>query len=164
MIFATVGNDHHQFKRFSNAVGSIASAFPAQTVLYQHGYTCDGLPSAPNIVLSKFISRGEFDKNLRDCDLLFTHGGAGTLLQAAELKKAVIAMGRRGDLNEHLNNHQFDTIIAFEELDFCRALKAQDQVVEVFTESLASTRKKGDTTTHETNKLIQAIASSIRDA
>ena len=164
MIFATVGNDHHQFKRFSNAVDLIASAFPAHTIFYQHGYTCDGLPSAPNIVLSKFISRGEFDQNLRDCDLLFTHGGAGTLLQAAELKKTVIAMGRRGDLREHLNDHQFDTITAFEELGFCRALQAEDQVVEIFTDSLSSTRKKGDTTTHETNRLIQAIASSISDA
>ncbi len=47
---------------------------------------------------------------------VFTHGGAGTLLQLAKIRKIPFVLPRLKSFKEHINSHQLETVNQFKEL------------------------------------------------
>ena len=117
MIFATIGNDHRQFKRFNKLVLKINELLPNEEIFYQNGYT-PFISERPNIKCKKFINRKDFTKLLETSTLVFSHAGAGTLLQLSRLKKVPLVLPRLAKFKEHLDNHQKETLSEFIKLKF----------------------------------------------
>jgi UDP-N-acetylglucosamine transferase subunit ALG13 len=111
MIFCTVGNDHHRFKRFESVVSQLAIY---NKVLFQHGHSYP--VSHKNITNVKFLDSIEFENNIKNADEIFSHGGAGTLLLCAQLRKTPNVLKREKKYNEHINDHQNEIVSTFEEL------------------------------------------------
>ena len=117
MIFAPIGNDHRQFIRFNTLVLRISNLFPNEEIIYQNGYTPFNT-EITNILNKEFINREEFKILLEKSSLVITHAGAGTLLQLTKLKKIPLVLPRLLKFNEHLDNHQKETLNEFVKLKF----------------------------------------------
>ena len=56
------------------------------------------------------IPYDEFEKYIKECDLLITHGGVGSIITGLKNKKKVIAAARLSKYKEHTNDHQLQII------------------------------------------------------
>jgi exopolysaccharide biosynthesis glucuronosyltransferase PssE len=56
-----------------------------------------------------FLSPGKIEEYFQKADLIISHAGMGTVLNALKYQKALIIMPRRADLGEHRNDHQLAT-------------------------------------------------------
>ena len=115
MIFATIGNEHKPFYRFNKLVLKISDLYPNENIVYQKGYTLFN-HTKDNISDTDFFSRKDFSHYINQASLVFTHGGAGTLLQLAKIKKVPFVLPRLRKYREHVNSHQLETLLEFEKL------------------------------------------------
>lgn len=100
--FVSVGNAHQPFSRLLDAVDAIAPALP-QPVFVQHGHTpfvssrCGG---------AAFLEMSDFERRIADARLFIVQAGGGGILSALKCGKVPVIVPRRGDLGEHIDNHQ----------------------------------------------------------
>lgn len=119
-IFVTVGTHEQQFDRLIKAVDKYTKQSDAD-VLMQIGYSTY-IPKYCK--WKRFLKFNEMEDNMRKADVVITHGGPSTFLQALSLGKVPIVVPRRAEFNEHINNHQ---------VDFLKYLSDRlDQIVPVF--------------------------------
>ena len=52
------------------------------------------------------MSQSEYNQNIKNCELLITHAGVGTILEAKKNNKTVIVVPRLKKYNEHVDDHQ----------------------------------------------------------
>jgi len=115
MIFVTVGSQKFQFDRLLKAVdrlvedGTISEEVVAQTGV--SGYRPRRCRWQP------FYDRQSFEELVDRCGIVITHGGTGTIIRAVKCGKKVIAVPRLARYGEHVDDHQFQTLRQFEELN-----------------------------------------------
>lgn len=104
MIFVTVGTHEQQFNRLVQAVDKLkAQGTIAEPVFIQTGYStyqplhCDH---------SKFVSFPKMKNFMDEADVVITHGGPSSFIEAMSSGKVPVVVPRRGDLGEHVNDHQ----------------------------------------------------------
>lgn len=105
MIFLTVGTQL-PFDRLVQTVDIWAKEHPKIVFFGQIGKS---IFKPKNIPHKTELSPLEYDKYINDCELIISHAGIGTILNAIDLKKRIIIFPRRADLNEHRNDHQMAT-------------------------------------------------------
>ena len=86
----------------------------AEDVFAQIGYS-DYLPK--NFSYKKFLDRDEFSKEMGKADIVITHGGTGAIIGAVKKGKKVIAVPRRAQYGEHVDDHQLQLIKQFDDLN-----------------------------------------------
>lgn len=74
----------------------------------------------------RFIEKSEFDQLVQNASLVIGHAGIGVIIQTLEAGKKIIVLPRRGDLNEHVNDHQVSTAQKFEELGHVLVFSEKD--------------------------------------
>lgn len=57
-----------------------------------------------------FIQHQELDQLIEQADLVVTHGGAGSIFEALQKQKKVIALARLQRFNEHVDDHQEELV------------------------------------------------------
>lgn len=112
-LFVSVGTQKFPFDRLMKAVDGLTEhGFSAEDIFVQKGnstYTPKHFPSAP------FISKEEFAKRIRECDLLITHGGVSAIVSALQCGKKVIVVPRLAAYGEHVDDHQLQIARTFSE-------------------------------------------------
>ena len=104
MILVTLGTQDKSFKRLLDAIErEILSGNIKDKVIVQAGYT---KYESNNMEIFDLIPREELNKLIKECDLLITHGGVGSILNGLKNNKKVIAAARLKEYKEHTNNHQ----------------------------------------------------------
>lgn len=108
MIFVTVGTHEQQFDRLVKAVDDlILDKVINEPVYVQTGYStfepthCDH---------SRFVSYTQMKEYMKAADVVITHGGPSSFIEAMAAGKVPVVVPRRGDLQEHVNNHQVDFV------------------------------------------------------
>lgn len=111
MIFLTLGTQKFQFNRLLKEIdlmvqnGNINNDVIAQTgfsTYKPHNYT-----------YFKFLDRITYDKYIEQSDMVITHAGVGSILEAKRNNKPVIVVPRLMKYNEHVDNHQCEIAKAF---------------------------------------------------
>ena len=156
--FVSVGNAHYRFPRLLAAVTQFADRLP-QPVYIQHGHTpFDGSPS--NGVA--FMSMELFQRRMIEANVIILHGGAGCIIQAVKLGKVPIAMPRRPDLGEHVDDHQ---------VTFCRELAEMSKLIllecpEDFLSAVCNAKQQQATPVrqHNESQMLQLVAAAIQSA
>lgn len=111
MIFVTIGTQDKPFKRLLDAVAKYKHDGTIQDdVVVQNGTTHF---HDETMTIIPFMDMTTFDRYLNQCDLLITHGGVGTIMNAMALNKPIIAVPRRVQYGEHENDHQLQIIDNF---------------------------------------------------
>lgn len=152
MILVTLGTQDKSFKRLLDAIqkqidlGNIKDKVVVQAgcTKYQSKY----------MEIFNLIDRDEFSKLIKECDLLITHGGVGSILTGLKNDKKVIAAARLEEYKEHTNNHQLEIIEKFVDSGYILELKDFDKLDEVLKKTKNFKPKKYKSNTTEMIKLI----------
>jgi UDP-N-acetylglucosamine transferase subunit ALG13 len=115
VIFVTVGNARQGFRRLLEAMDALAGqgAWGDETVFLQTGHNEDFKPRHSDY--SSFLQADEFQRRLSEADVIVSHGGCGTIMNAFQLGKIPVVMPRRKKYGEHINDHQMQLVTALAE-------------------------------------------------
>lgn len=158
MIFITLGSQKFQFNRLLQAVDElIEKKVIVDEVFAQSGYS----DYKPRYYKYKpFIDREEFVEYEARANILITHGGTGAIIGAIKKGKKVIAVARRAQYGEHVDDHQLQIIKQFQEQNLISGI--------IDISELESAVKDICTHTFEhyvsnTDKIIKSIEDFIKD-
>lgn len=112
MVFLTVGTQSFQFNRLLEAVDRlIGERVIQEAVIAQIGHSTY-IPH--NYRAYPFIDKEEFTQMVRNCDLMITHGGVGTIMEGIAAGKKIIVVPRKKIYQEHVDDHQQEIADKFE--------------------------------------------------
>lgn len=115
MIFITLGSQKFQFDRLLKAVDELVANHTVEDEVFaQTGYS-NYVPI--NYKYKQFLDRDEFAKITGKSDIVITHGGTGAIIGAVKKGKKVIAVPRRAQYGEHVDDHQLQIVGQFKELN-----------------------------------------------
>lgn len=121
MIFITLGTQDKNFKRLLKAVDKqIELGNIRDKVIVQAGYT---KYNSNRMTIFDFLSHEDELKFVDQSDLIITHGGVASIMEAITSNKKTIAVPRLKKYNEHDNDHQLQIIDSFSELGYLLPLK-----------------------------------------
>lgn len=120
MIFITLGSQKFQFDRLLKKIDIlIKNKIIKGDVFAQIGYS----EYKPELYDYKvFLNREEFDEMIEKSEIIITHGGTGTIINAVKKGKKVIGIPRLVEYGEHVDNHQQQIIKQFEECNLIKAV------------------------------------------
>ena len=108
MIFVTVGTQDKPFVRLIKAVeNAVLSDKITDEVIVQAGNT---YYESKVLNVLNYVPFEEFNNYIENADIIITHGGVGSILNALKLKKKIIAVPRLKKYGEHINDHQLQVI------------------------------------------------------
>ena len=108
MIFVTVGTHEQQFDRLVRAVDELkANGTINEPVYIQTGYSTY-VPTCCEH--SEFVPFKQMKDYMAGADVVITHGGPSSFIEAMAAGKVPVVVPRRGDLDEHVNDHQADFV------------------------------------------------------
>lgn len=124
MIFASVGSIL-PFDRFVRAVDEWAGDNPGQDVFLQIG---EGEYEPRNVPWARMMPHDEYSRRLSECALFVAHVGMGSILQALEARKQMLALARHNSLGEHTTDHQLHTAARFQGITGLKIVDSADEL------------------------------------
>ena len=106
-IFVILGTQDKEFVRLVKLVEPLIDQHDLVVQLGHTKYTNN------KIKLLKYIDHQQFSDYLQWCDIVITHGGVGSIMQALKYHKKVIAYSRLKQYYEHQNDHQKEIVNIF---------------------------------------------------
>ena len=126
MIFVTLGTQDKVFVRLLRDIDKeIQKGNIKGKVIVQAGFT---KYKSDHMEIFDLLDKDDFDKYIKECDLLITHGGVGSILTGLKNNKKVIASPRLAKYNEHINDHQKQIIDKFEKAGYLLAYNDGDDL------------------------------------
>ena len=156
MILVTLGTQDKSFKRLLDAIErEILNGNIKDKVIVQAGYT---KYESNNMEIFDLIPREELNKLIKECDLLITHGGVGSILNGLKNNKKVIAAARLKEYKEHTNNHQLQILDNLKKEGYILVLEDFDKLNELLLEV---NNFKPKNFKSNTNKIIKIVEDFI---
>ena len=153
MIFVTLGTQDKSFKRLLEMIDKeIIKGNIKEKVIVQAGFT---KYDTKNMEIFDLLDKDDFDKYIKDCDLLITHGGVGSILTGLKNNKKVIACPRLAKYNEHMNDHQVQIIKRFTDSGFILPLNEFDDLGKILNKVKTFKPNKYQSNTTNMIKLIK---------
>lgn len=119
MILVTLGTQNVQFTRLLKELDKLINKkIIKEKVIVQSGYTNY---QSKNFETIKLLSMDELNKYINDANIIITHGGVGSILDAIKENKKVIAIPRMKKYEEAANDHQKQIVKKFDELGYIKA-------------------------------------------
>ena len=158
MIFVTLGTQDKSFKRLLNDIDNeIKNGTIKEKVIVQAGHT---KYESNNMEIFDLIDKEDFDKYIKECDLLITHGGVGSIITGLKNEKTVIACPRLAKYDEHINDHQLQIIERFVENGYILSYYEKDDLKEVLKKA---TNFKPNKYKSNTKNMINIITNYIKN-
>ena len=109
MIFVTVGTHEQQFDRLIRKVDDlVADGTITEPVFIQTGY-CVYEPQ--HCEWAHFVPAPEMLGRMESADVIVTHGGPSSFIEAIAAGKVPVVVPRRAEYGEHVNDHQVDFVL-----------------------------------------------------
>lgn len=140
MILVTLGTQDKSFSRLLSAIQKqIDLGIIKDKVVVQAG--CTKFESK-DMEIFDLIPIDDFDKLIKQCDLLITHGGVGSIIAGLKNNKKVIAAARLKKYKEHINDHQLQIIDNFSANGYIMKLDNFDLLGDLIEKSVNFEPKK----------------------
>ena len=111
MILVTLGTQDKSFERLLKQIDKeIDKGTIKDKVIVQAGHT---KYNSKNMEIFTLVTPNELEEYIKNCDLLITHGGVGSILSGLKYGKKIIAVPRLSKYGEHNNDHQLQLIDKF---------------------------------------------------
>jgi UDP-N-acetylglucosamine transferase subunit ALG13 len=108
LIFVTLGTHERPFYRLVKEIEKLIQEKKIkEKVVIQLGFTDYFVKGAE---CYKFIPEERMKEYVKNCSLIITHGGLGSIMRGIEAGKPVIAVPRRKKFNEHTDDHQLQIV------------------------------------------------------
>ena len=158
MILVILGTQDKEFPRLLEAVDrEIEKGNIKEKVVVQAGQT---KYESKNMEILDLVSAPECDKLVDKADLIITHGGAGSILNAIKKGKKIIAAARLAKYKEHHNDHQRQIIKEFADQGYLLELRDFNKLDKMIEKSKSFKPKKF---VSNTNNMIKLIENYIED-
>lgn len=105
MIFVSVGTHEQGFDRLIKEVDKFAKENNIKDIFIQKGFT---KYNPTHCAYKELISPDEMNHYMNTANLVITHGGPSTYMEALSKNKPVIVVPRLSKYDEHVNDHQLD--------------------------------------------------------
>lgn len=152
MIFVILGTQDKEFPRLLEAVDKqIEKGVIKDRVVVQAGQT---KYESKNMEIFDFLPIPKFEKLMDEADLIITHGGAGSILDAIKRGKKIIAAARLAKYKEHHNDHQKQIIGEFVKQGYLLELSDFNKLDKIIEKSKNFKPKKFESNTQNMVKLI----------
>lgn len=116
-VFVSVGTDTHPFDRLVRWALDRAAEHPEDELLLQHGTTpLPAVRRGPHVETVELLDGARMAAELAAADVVVISAGPGGVMDARAAGHLPVAVARRGDLGEHVDDHQ---------LSFVRHLQAR---------------------------------------
>ena len=111
MILVLLGTQNNSFIRLLEEVEkNIENGNIQDRVVVQAGFT---KYKSEKMEIFDMVSQDRMNELIDEADLIITHGGVGSMMSAIRKGKKVIAVPRKKEYGEHVNNHQMEMISTF---------------------------------------------------
>lgn len=111
MILVTLGTQDKSFERLLIEVEKLINQGTIQEeVIVQAGETAY---HSEKMKILDLLPMNEMERLTKECSLLITHGGVGSIIAGLKYGKRVIAVPRLEKYKEHVNDHQLQIIHNF---------------------------------------------------
>ena len=111
MILVLLGTQNNSFHRLLEEVEkNIKDKTINEEVIVQAGYT---KYQSDKMKIIDLMSKEQLSKFQDEASLIITHGGVGSIVSSIEKGKKVIAVPRKHEYGEHVNNHQEEIVKDF---------------------------------------------------
>lgn len=157
MIFITLGSQKFQFNRLLKAVDEQAGEGRIKDPIFAQIGSSDYIPK--NYSFKRFLNREDFSDCISKADVVITHGGTGTIINAIKNGKKVIAVPRLSKYGEHVDDHQLQLIKQFKELNLICECRNCDKLWVALNEVRRKQYGKYESNTY---KIIESIDEFIR--
>lgn len=108
MILVTLGTQDKSFERLLIEIEKlIDKKIIKEEVIVQAGYTNY---SSDKMKVFDYLPKNEFEKMIKKCNYIITHGGVGTIFDGLSYDKKIIAVPRLSEYKEHNNDHQIQVV------------------------------------------------------
>ena len=159
MIFVTLGTQDKEFKRLLELIDrEILNKTIKDKVIVQKGNTKF---ESKNMEIYDFLSKEDYDKYMKECNVLITHGGVGSILTGIEYGKVVIACPRLSKYHEHVNDHQVQIVDSFSKSKYILALKDFSCFPKIYEKALSFKPKKFESQTNEVIEKLEEYIDNI---
>ncbi|MEI3529900.1 MAG: PssE/Cps14G family polysaccharide biosynthesis glycosyltransferase [Bacilli bacterium] len=156
MILVTLGTQDKSFERLLRAIDrEITKGIIKDKVVVQAGHT---KYKTNNMEIYDLVPMDKFDELIKECDILITHGGVGSIITGLKNNKKVIAAARLKKYGEHTNDHQLQIIENFSAAGYILSLDDFDQLSSVLQQALTFKPKKYKS---NTTKFIKTLEKEI---
>ncbi|MEG0577558.1 MAG: PssE/Cps14G family polysaccharide biosynthesis glycosyltransferase, partial [Bacilli bacterium] len=140
-----VGTQDKSFERLLKRVEEqIIKGNIKDKVIVQAGYTPY---KSKYMEIFEFLPMDTFNKLLKECDILITHGGVGSIITGLKNGKTVIAAARLKEYGEHTNDHQLQIIKNFSSAGYILELSKMDELNAVLKKAKKFKPKKYESNT-----------------
>lgn len=126
MILVLCGTQKQDFSRMIKLVEQVADV---EEVIVQAGHNHY---ESNKMQVFGFVSNEKIQRLYEEADLIVTHAGAGSMLQAIKNHKKIIAVPRLKEYSEHVNNHQIELAKKFEDLGYLISYHDGDDFVQIY--------------------------------
>ncbi len=153
MIFVTVGTQDVPFDRLIKSVEKqIKNGNIKEEVIVQSG--CSKYTSNKMKIIN-YMDDYEFKKTMKQARIVITHGGVGSIIDALNMNKVIIACPRLAKYKEHTNDHQLQIINKFSNMGYLIPLKDLSKLENALQEAEIFRPKKYKSNTENMVKLIE---------
>ncbi|MBR1884196.1 MAG: glycosyltransferase family 28 [Clostridia bacterium] len=104
MIFVMLGTQKQQFTRLLDILEN-SNILQNEEIIVQAGHT---KYNSKFMKINTFFDTQTMKKYMIDSDFVITHGGVGSIIDALNLGKKVLAVPRLKKFAEHINDHQIE--------------------------------------------------------
>lgn len=109
-IFVTLGSSTQNFNRLLGKIDELIDENIIKDVAVQSN-SSDCVPK--NYKIKNHLNFDEYEKFVKDCDILITHGGVGSIFDGLINNKKIIAFPRMSEYREAVNDHQKQIVDKF---------------------------------------------------
>lgn len=128
MILVLLGTQNNSFHRLLEELQrNIDNGKIKEEVIIQKGYTKF---ESKDMKIYSEIPIEELEKLVEEANLVITHGGVGSIINAITKGKKVIAVPRLQKYGEHVNDHQLDIIESFNEKKYIMGIHDVEELGE----------------------------------
>lgn len=129
MIFVVVGTQKFQMNRFLKEIDELVKENIIKEEVFAQTGESDYKPKF--YAYRAFLSKEDFENKIRECSLLISHGGVGTIISGLKKDKPVIVYPRLKKYGEHVDDHQLQIANAFEEINLVLVCRDGDKLNEL---------------------------------
>lgn len=163
MIFVTLGSQKFQFNRLLKYIDKLVEEGTIAEDIFAQICVSDYTPK--NYDYKPFINGDEFIKYMKESDVIITHGGTATIINAIKLGKKVIAMPRLAKHGEHVDDHQIQIIDRFSGMNLIYACHDYDELKNAFIKINSVDFKTYQSNTHNfISDLDNYISNTVKEA
>lgn len=118
-VLVLTGTSDHPFPRLLDALPRLVLEGAAGEVRVQSRFPP---PQAPGVVHLGMLPRNDLQRELAQAEVVVTHGGSGSCMDAIRAGHVPIIVPRRSARCEHVDDHQLDVAAALEEKGLARSI------------------------------------------